>query len=463
MSLLREIKSSITGETVNTYISQILEDKIKIKNLQIPEYLYVTDLINPTRSYFSRKYPDVPMPENVESRMKNGEEIHFLARQWFERLPGFSGSEVILTGAQMGLNVVGRADFTLYDSIVEFKTKHFDRISMENIYSVYSSDLEQLLFYAAMNRNFTTDNYLVFFSDEKFYAYRVSIYDRGAVEDEMVYRFSLITRAMDNGDIGDFPRCSYFGYGCPYSEAKICPCHSLRPGDSSWVKNVARVEEDRDLESSLQEIYGEGRSSTDLRFYDLIYPRKYYHKITGDSRTMENSGQIPDSFYEKNNIKFFAMESINSSILSVSGTEKAQINQVSTLPLYGDDKYIIKNIYDENSIVPYLLKINNSKYPNSIPETYYSELAITCARRNMKEGLIIVVYPRLENTVMVHDVLFDIDRIISLCRKSIENIEKAVAGRTPMILDMCPEFAIKSCDFKSCSCRKEIVTGREKQ
>ena len=34
-------------------------------------------------------------------------------------------------------------------------------------------------------------------------------------------------------------------------------------------------------------------------------------------------------------------------------------------------------------------------YPNSIPETYYSELAITCARRNMKEGLIIVVYPRL--------------------------------------------------------------------
>jgi hypothetical protein len=154
MSFLREIKSSIISEKGNTYISHILEDKIKIKNSIIPEYLYVTDLINPVRSYFARKYPDIPLPENVEARMKNGEEIHFLARQWFEQLPGFSGSEVILTGADMGLNVVGRADFTLNDSIVEFKTKHVDRINIENIYSVYSSDLGQLLFYSAMNKKF---------------------------------------------------------------------------------------------------------------------------------------------------------------------------------------------------------------------------------------------------------------------------------------------------------------------
>ncbi|WP_337860724.1 hypothetical protein [Ferroplasma sp.] len=459
MSFLFDIKLSKIGETENIYISRIIQDKIK--NLQIPEYLYVTDLINPARSFFSRKYPDVQMPENLAARMKGGEETHFLARQWFEQLPGFSGSEVIITGSDLGLNVVGRADFMLYDSVVEFKTKTIDRISLENIYNIYSSDLEQLLFYAVMNRNFSSDNYLVFFSNENFYAYKVSIIDRGAIENEMVFRFSLIKRALENGDINDFSRCSYFGYGCPYREANICHCDSLRPDDSSWLNNAAKIEEDHDMESLLSEVYRSGDTFIDLRFYDLIYPRKYYHKIIGDERNSKNSGEIPESYYEKNNIKFLVIDSINKSILNVSGTEKAAMNKVSTLPLYGDDKYIIKNIYDENSIIPYLLKINNSRYPGSIPETYYSEMAITCARRNMNEGLIIVVYPKLQNTVKVHDVTFDLDNIIALCMKNIENIKEAVETRTPEILDMCPEFAIRSCDFKSCSCRNEIIKGRK--
>jgi len=72
----------------------------------------------------------------------------------------------------------------------------------------------------------------------------------------------------------------------------------------------------------------------------------------------------------------------------------------------------------------------------------------------------VVVYPKLEKTIKVHEVKFDIDKIISACRTSIENIETAVARKTPEVLDMCPEFAIKSCDFASCSCRKEIIKGR---
>jgi hypothetical protein len=458
MSFLTDIKLSKIDESENTYISHILEDKIK--NLPVPEYLYVTDLINPTKSFFSRKFHNIPIPENLEARMKSGEETHFLARQWFEQLPGFSGSEVIMTGSDLGINVVGRVDFMLYDSIVEFKTKSIDRINLENIYTIYSSDLEQLLFYAVMNRNFSRDNYLVFFSNENFYAYKVSIHDRGIIENEVVFRFSLINRALENGDVSDFPRCSYFGFGCPYLEAKICHCHSLRVEDTSWLNSAVTVEEDHNMENMLSKVYNKGISSIDLRFYDLIYPRKYYHKITGDQREPMSPGQIPESYYEKNNIKFLAIDSINNSILNISGSEKARMNGVSTLPLYGDDKYIIKNIYDENSIIPYLLKINNSRYANSIPETYYAEIAITCARRNIDEGLIIVIYPRLGNAVKIHDVVFDIDRVINTCKKRIDDIKEAVANRTPEILDMCPEFAIKSCDFKSCSCRNEIIKGR---
>jgi hypothetical protein len=462
MSFLQSIKSSIIGEEDDTYISRILEDRIKIKSFTVPDYLYVTDLINPVHSYFSRKYPDIAVPESVSSRMKYGEEVHFLARQWFEQIPGFSGSEVILTATHMGLNVVGRADFMIYDSIVEFKTKNVDRVNIENIYTVYRSALEQLLFYAAMNRNFTEDNFLVFFTGGKFHVYRVSVKDPAAVENEMVFRFSLIKRGIENGDISDFPRCSYFGYGCQFSEAGVCMCHSLRPGDPAWIKNVASISEDHEMESTLESLYSEDATNIDLRFYDLIYPRKYYHKITGDSRNSYSGASIPSSYYEKNNIKFFVIDSINGSVLSVSGSEISEINRVSTLPLYGDDKYIIKNIYDENSIIPYLLKINNSMYPGRFPDTYYSELAIMCARRNRKEGVLLTVYPRLGNIVVARDIHFDTEQIISMCNKSISEIRRAVETRNPDKLDLCPEFAIKSCDFSSCSCKKEIIKGREK-
>ena len=462
MSFLQDIKSSIISEEDDTYISKILEDRIKIKSFTAPDYLYVTDLINPVHSYFSRKYPDIAIPESLNSRMKYGEEVHFLARQWFERITGFSGSEIILTATQMGLNVVGRADFMIYDSIVEFKTKNVDRVSIENLYSIYRSDLEQLLFYAAMNRNFTQDNFLVFFTEGKFHVYRISIKDLGAIENEMVFRFSLIKRGIENGDISDFPRCSYFGYGCQFSEAGVCMCHSLRPVESSWARNVATIVEDNEMESLLSSIYAGDTVNLDLRFYDLIYPRKYYHKIIGDSRHSDTGASIPSSYYEKNNVKFFMIDSINGSALSASGSEISEINKISTLPLYGDDKYIIKNMYDENSIVPYLLKINNSVYPGRLPDTYYSELAIMCARRNRREGVLIIVYPRLGNIVVARDIYFDTDKIINICNRAISEIREAVATRNPDNLDLCPEFAIKSCDFSLCSCKKEIIKGREK-
>ncbi len=239
-------------------------------------------------------------------------------------------------------------------------------------------------------------------------------------------------------------------------------CHSLRPGESSWMRNVASVAEVNEMESLLSSIYAGNATNFDMRFYDLIYPRKYYHKITGDSRNSDTGASIPSSYYEKNNIKFFVIDSINGSVLSASGSEISEINKVSMLPLYGDDKYIIKNIYDENSIVPYLLKINNSMYPNRLPDTYYSELAIMCARRNRKEGILITVYPRLANAVVARDIYFDIDKIIGICNHTISDIKEAVETENPDKLDLCPEFTIKSCDFSSCSCKKEIIKGREK-
>ena len=85
-----------------------------------------------------------------------------------------------------------------------------------------------------------------------------------------------------------------------------------------------------------------------------------------------------------------------------------------------------------------------------------------CARRKRKEGVLITVYPRLGNIVVARDIHFDADKIIGICNKAIGEIVDAIESRNPDKLDLCPEFAIKSCDFSSCSCKKEIIKGREK-
>ncbi|MEM0138998.1 MAG: hypothetical protein QXZ44_00055 [Ferroplasma sp.] len=457
MNLLSEIKDSIISEKSNDYIGKVLSDRINSREFKVPEYLYVTDIINPAYSYYARKYPGTEIPGYIYERMKNGEEIHFLARQWFERLPGFSGSEIIMNGGHIGINVVGRADFMLYDSVIEFKTKNTRDITLDSVYDIYRSDLEQLIFYSVLNPNFSEINYLIFFSDGRFTVYMVRIKEADLVKNEMAYRVGMIKRAMVNNDISDFQRCSYFAYGCPYHSAEICKCETLHHNESIWFRNAIEINEDHEMEEKLNYIHKNQEEFIDLKFYDLIYPRKYYHKLNGDEQLAGGTPKHTETGYEKNNIKFAILDSIDSSILNVSGVERAQKNSISMLNLYGDDHYIIKNMYDENSIVPYLLKINNSVYPGKLPETYYSELAITCARRNIDNGIIIVVYPKLNYKIAVYEVKFDIKKIITACSDKIYDINEAVKSGNPEILDICPQFAIKSCTFKNCSCMKEII------
>lgn len=454
MSLIQDIKSSIISEEINNYISKILNDNINKKSFDIPDYLYVTDLINPVYSYYSRKYPEIETPEKIFERMKNGEETHFIARQWFEKINGFSGSEVVLNGSNININVIGRSDFMLYDSIIEFKTKNTDNVSMDNLFDIYLSDLEQLLFYSIINKNFDKNNYLVFFVDEKFYVYKINIIDPEAIKNEILYRISTIKRSLINNDVTPLPRCSYYLYGCKFKENNICSCNKLMEKDSLWIKKSIKIEEDNKFENELYYIYKNNGNTIDLRFYDLIYPRKYYHKMMRDEIIENNNSTFN---YEKNNIKFYILDIINSSILSTNGYERAEKNKENKINLYGDDKYIVKNIYDENSITPFILKINNSKFINKMPETYYSELAITCARRNINNGIIIVVYPKLNNKIMVYDIKFDINRIINICNEKINDINYALKNKDPHNLDLCPEFTINSCPYKNCSCKLEII------
>lgn len=244
MSLLKDIKSSINSESINDYIAKILTDNINKKSFDIPDYLYVTDIINPVYSYYSRKYPEIETPEKIFDRMKNGEETHFIARQWFEKIDGFSGSEIVLNGSNIDINVIGRSDFMIYDSIIEFKTKNTDNISIDNLFDIYLSDLEQLLFYSIINMNFDKNNYLIFYVDERFYVYKINIVDPDTIKSEISYRMSLIKRSLVNNDTALLPRCSYYLYGCKFKENNICSCNSFNLKYLGSFKNKKVISQD---------------------------------------------------------------------------------------------------------------------------------------------------------------------------------------------------------------------------
>ncbi len=455
MDILKAVKNSILLESRNSYISKILYEKLSNKNFEIPDYLYVTEIINPAYSYYSRKVGEIEMPPEILSRMKGGESIHFMARQWFEQLPGFSGFEEIMNGSHLNLNVIGRADFMINNSIIEFKTKSSESINIDDLFNIYRSDLEQLLFYSVINKNPDRDNYLIFYSSSsKFYAFKIEIIDSKAIINTVRNRISIIKQSLSNDDPSILPRCSYYNYGCVFQKKNICTCDTLPQKDEEILKNAISVHEDNVMKDNLQKIYENNNDKEDLRYFDLIYPRKYYHRMRGDS---EEAGTISTFNYDRKNITFFILDTIEKSILGIDGSERARKNETSMLDLYGNDKYIIKNIYDENSIVPFILKVNNSKYANNIPETYYSELAIICGRRNIKEGIIIVIYPKLDNEVVSYDITFDLSRIIDICKNKINDIKNAVKNGNPENLDLCPAFVINSCNFKHCSCKLEIM------
>ncbi|KPV46472.1 hypothetical protein SE19_05375 [Acidiplasma aeolicum] len=452
---LRGVKEAIISDNINHNITKILEDSIKKKTFDVPDYLYVTDLINPVNSYYSRKYKEIEIGNDIYLRMKLGEEYHFMARGWFEQMDGFSGYEIPVNGSHLNLNVVGRIDFMINNSVIEFKLKSRENIEIEDLYKDYLSDLEQLLFYSVLNKNYSDINYLVFYSSGNFYAYKIHIKNRDNIINEMVYRIDLIKRGLYNDDISNFPRCTYFTHGCPFQENNVCNCSKLKLKDDKWIINSINISEDGELENSLNN-YSIENTRLDIRNIDLIYPRRYYHRIRND-REIQAENRLKSTFnYDKNNIKFFMMDAIETSALAISSQEYALKNSVNTLGLSGYEKYLIKNIYDETSIVPYILKINNSVYTSNIPDTYYSELAVICAKRNINSGLIIIVYPKLNNSVIVHEIIFNNEKLINLCLTKIEDIKSAVKNSYPYKLDMCPQFTINSCNIENCSCKMEI-------
>ena len=122
------------------------------ENKYFSKHYSLTELCNPQKAYWNRKAPDVKIPRKLALLWRRGTILHNFAGRWFQELPNFIDSEVTLDGFDVGIpDIIGRLDFKVGESIVEFKTKPKNPETPEEIISLFPQDLEQLLFYSVMH------------------------------------------------------------------------------------------------------------------------------------------------------------------------------------------------------------------------------------------------------------------------------------------------------------------------
>ncbi|SMD30718.1 hypothetical protein [Picrophilus oshimae] len=413
-----------------------------IKNIFIKEYskniryIYVTDLVNPAYSIYVRNN-DYKIPEEQVRILESGGEMHEMARSFFENMPGFMSFEETVAGKNNLKGIIGRIDFVFENYIVEFKSKHAEAITIDDVKNKYIMDLEQCIFYAVMNKN--DECRLVFVNDKmESYGFIVKIIKGNEIENEMLRRYKM----FDDGN--GVPKCRYI-QSCTLHHDKLCRCDELDTLDYKWLDGLIDIKS-FDIKVNLSNYPG-------ISYHDLIYPRRYYHRIKNDDIVKKRA--IGPSKYENNRLFYILNDAISESQFAITPEEQRRQNKSSCLNIISNDRYIARNIYD-SKFIPYIAKVNNSIYERNPPETYVKELAFECANRNSETGYIIVLYPKMNMKILAYKYSFDLNILKNNAKSLIDKINDALKNDKPEDLDMCPEFSIDSCQFRSCSCRSEI-------
>ena len=399
-------------------------------------YVYVTELVNPAYSMYIRKN-NYNIPEDQVRILESGGEIHEMAREFFEKQPGFKSFEEPIAGRDELKGIIGRIDFVFDDYIIEFKSKHKDKITIDNVKNDYIMDLEQCIFYAVMNKNIQCR--LIFVNNNiESYGFVINILKEDEIKKEMLRRYKM----FDNGL--NMPMCRYI-QRCPLHSENLCKCDELQPLGYEWLDGLIEINEFK-IDLSLSDYPG-------LSYHDLIYPRRYYHKIKKDD--IAKKRPVGPSKYEKNRYFYVLNDAIFESQFAITNKEQRLLNSKPYFNIISNDKYIARNIYD-NKFLPYIIKINNSKTKRNLPETYIKELAFECANRNSDTGYIIVLYPEIDMEITAYKYKFDLESLRKNMASLIDKINDAIKHDDPRFLDLCPEFTINSCQFKSCSCKYEM-------
>ena len=90
--------------------------------------------------------------------------------------------------------------------------------------------------------------------------------------------------------------------------------------------------------------------------------------------------------------------------------------------------------------------------PWRLPEIYYAELGVQCARSGVSTGVIVAHFPKAGDRTICFVIGFVLEDVTHAANSAKEALREAIEGGTPAGLDRCPDFMQSHCQFKGCSC-----------
>ena len=184
------VKSINSNESLAGLIKKQISNEGQ-KDSFVPEsYYYLTHLVNPIVTYWSRKNKDIKRSNEILRKLFLGKKLERMAGYWFRKLPQFITEEGKLDGAFVGIpRVRGSIDFRIGDKIIEFKTKDELPSSSEELFLKYPQDVEQIAFYSVLDTIRSNENYLVFMNNTapyKIKAFKIKTNDPGKIKSLLI-------------------------------------------------------------------------------------------------------------------------------------------------------------------------------------------------------------------------------------------------------------------------------------
>ena len=454
--------SNLMKKSAKVESNDTLSGIIKMKSLEIPksnssppEYFYLTSVCDPHKEYIVQKFPQNNFEKLSEKSFIIGRKLHSFADRWFKGMSNFISSESVLDGFYLGIKAKGKIDARIGDSIVELKTKNKLPETSEEVFRLYSRDVEQLAFYSVLDPLRPKINYLVFMTQiypYKFKVFKMEIKDHNKIDEILKKRINNLRGVLlDKINPSILGKCRYCYSECNLKKDGLCKPENLFDIGCE-VKDYLILEEDisfkDQLEKSIESLSG------NLDFYtifNILAPRKYFNKYIKE---------IEDKPFESNPEEQQSQDYFNNLIFNLD-LFKLDKNDFSKIPepifpkLYFPKSGWIKlreaGVQD-GKIIPFIAHSSTSKSQRALqyPSDYkIAELGIATLMHGKTRGLILMFYPYLGNQFKVFDVNFSFEPI---CKQRINEILKILDEKNInnfQGLPFCPIYIHNSCSYKN--------------
>lgn len=438
---IKEVRYDLTGKT------SILAGLkgTKGKSLRLSQgIVWVTDLLNPRRTYFKEKFPEVELEIPLERRelMWAGSDFHKVFGQavypeayqeWYINKEGIAGRVDIFKDFPIE---VKRTTTPLEEDILTSRPENIEQLGMYS--ALIGIDRGHLIYYVCNSNG------------GEIRAYEVVFKDLTAIWKEMKARRELLLDAWTRDDPSGLPMCTWQGKGCECEIAKKCDCASLGNGfDYNIVDQVSKftlIQGEGDRLSKLISMYMT-RPRLNISFWDILFPRKYYFRVSGDVK--------PEPVFDPSQLRWRnEKRSIENAIKHGSGSEFETIySEVS------DERLAVLNYRGK----PTIISQPTLRSPLSLDKNAISKflgdavkiLGMGCALTGSDSGRLITYYQKVPDEasrLAVYNIKFTDEGLASyrkLMDERLNKIRLATGSGNFSVLPTCPKV---KCEYRDWTC-----------